>query len=274
VDAIQPIADAFDGFFIHSRFGGGALLSGSADAGSAGLLSGPSPARIRSDLKVPVFQFETETDVLGLFPGQGFAISRQPDTNLLRTWEVAGTAHADQYLVDYEQAGYGDAGVTPCGGSDAGSGDSGIGASVIGSCGMANDGPEHWVEDTAVSAMHAWATDGGPPVMGTPLTLADGGNGYARDAYGNALGGVRTPAVDVPIATYSGQPASGASLLCSLFGQTTPFTTTALVMLYPTHDDYVSKVTAAATQDQQAGFLLASDVPLVEQEAQSAPIPQ
>jgi hypothetical protein len=51
-------------------------------------------------------------------------------------------------------------------------------------------------------------------------------------------------------------------------------TTTQLMMLYPTHDDYVRKVTAAATQDQQAGFLLAADAPLVEQEAQSAPVPQ
>jgi len=272
VDAIQPIARIFDGFFIHSRFGGGSLLNGSATAGAAGLLEGPSPARIRSDLGVPVFQFETETDVLGLEPGDGFSISRQPDTDFVRTWEVAGTAHADQYLLDYEQAGYGDGGVTACG--DAGGGDSGSALSAITSCGMPNDGPQHWVADTAVNAMHAWATDGGPPVVGTPLVLADAGNGYAQDMFGNTLGGVRSPAVDVPTATYSGQPASGASLVCSLFGQTTPFAAAELLMLYPTHADYVSQVTAAAMHDQQAGFLLPADVPLVEQEAQSAPIPQ
>jgi hypothetical protein len=276
VDAIQPITSAFDGFFIHSRFGGGALLNGAANAGALGILSGPSPARIRSDLKVPVFQFETETDILGI-SGDAFATSRQPDTDHLRTWEVAGTAHADQYLIDYEQPGYGDAGVPTCASSDAGSGDSGANlTNIVGSCGTLNDGPQHWVEDTAVHALQAWMKDGQPPAMGMPLVLADAGGGYAQDRYGNTLGGVRTPAVDVPIATYSGQPSSssGSSLTCIFFGQTTPFATAQLTTLYPTHADYVSQLTAAAMQDEQAGFLLASDVPLIEQEAQSAPVPQ
>jgi hypothetical protein len=66
VNAIHPIENVFDGFFIHSRFGGGALLNGFADAGIEGILAGPSPAHIRGDLTVPVFQFETETDVPGL----------------------------------------------------------------------------------------------------------------------------------------------------------------------------------------------------------------
>jgi hypothetical protein len=36
----------------------------------------------------------------------------------------------------------------------------------------------------------------------------------------------------------------------------------------------VNKVTAATMSAQQAGFILAADAPLVEQEAQAAPIPQ
>jgi hypothetical protein len=270
VNAIQPVRHVFDGFFIHSRFGAGALISGSADAGTAALLQGPRPARIRGDLAIPVFQFETETDILGI-TGDGFAASRQPDTNFLRTWEVAGTAHADQYLLDYEQGGYGDAGVIGCG--DAGGTDAAALSAVL-SCGTPNDGPQHWVEDTAVNAMYAWMTDGGAPAMGQPLVLADGGNAYAQDSYGNTLGGVRSPAVDVPIATYSGQPAPGSSLVCSLFGQTTPLMTAQLMTLYSTHDDYVAKVVAAAMNDQDAGFLLAADVPLVVKEAQAAPVPQ
>ena len=95
------------------------------------LLQGPSPALIRTDLKVPVFQFETETDVLGV-GSPGFSVSRQPDTTLLRTWEVAGTAHADQYLLDYEQAGYADGGVNGC--ADAGSGDDAASVNVAEMC--------------------------------------------------------------------------------------------------------------------------------------------
>lgn len=274
VDAIQPLAKVFDGFFIHSRFGGGALLSGSADAGPLGLLAGPSPARIRGDLQVPVFQFETETDVLGPLGTTGYSAARQADTDLLRTWEVAGTAHADQYLLDYEEP----AALGGCGSGDGGSPDSGAadsGADAIAtSCANVNQGPEHWVEDAAISALNAWVTEKRLPPKGDPLMLGDAAHDFARDVNGNALGGVRSPAVDVPIASYSGQPASGASLVCALFGQTTAFATSQLMMLYPTHADYVDKVSAAAMQDEQAGFLSAADVPLIEQEAQAAAIPQ
>lgn len=264
VNAIHPVVKVFDGFFIHSRFGGGALINGFADAGVGAILSGPSPAHIRGDLTVPVFQFETETDVPGLTSGllgQGFVISRQPDTSLLRTWEVAGTAHADEYLIEYES---GPAGV-----------DAGPAASVVGSCGDINAGPQHWVEDAAMSALQTWLTKGEPPPSGEPFTLSDAGVAIAVDSNGNALGGVRTAAVDAPIATYSGQPDSSASggLTCSFFGETTPFTSTQLAALYTSHDDYVSKVTAATAAAQQAGFIVAADVPLIEAEAQSAPVP-
>src|SRR5215469_862340 len=100
VDAIQPLHRAFDGFLIHSRVGGSAPLVTPAGAGLLALFMGPSPAHIRADLGVPVFQFETESDVLGLAPGTPpFSAAREPDTAKLRTWEVAGTAHADQYLL-------------------------------------------------------------------------------------------------------------------------------------------------------------------------------
>jgi hypothetical protein len=271
VNAIQPIENVFDGFFIHSRFSGGALLNGFADAGIGAILAGPSPAHIRGDLTVPVFQFETETDVPGLSSGllgQGFVVSRQPDTARLRTWEVAGTAHADQYLIDYEEG---------AGGGDAGSADAAAAAaSVVGSCGDINAGPQHWVEDTAMNAVQAWTANGQLPPSGQPFTMSDAGTAIAQDSYGNALGGVRTAAVDVPIATYSGQPSSSAAggLTCSFFGQTTPFTSAQLAMLYSSNADYVSKVTAATAAAQQAGFILAADAPLIAEEAQAAAVPQ
>jgi hypothetical protein len=58
------------------------------------------------------------------------------------------------------------------------------------------------------------------------------------DGHGNILGGLRTPAVDVPVATLSGQPQAG-SLYCAFFGQTTPFTAAQLKALYPTRLAFV-----------------------------------
>jgi hypothetical protein len=94
-----------------------------------------------------------------------------------------------------------------------------------------------------------------------------------QDSFGNALGGVRTPAVNVPIAAYSGQPSGSGGLTCSFFGQTAPLSSSQLATLYASHADYVSKVTAATTSAQQAGFILPADAPLIEQEAQSASVP-
>jgi len=47
---------------------------------------------------VPVLQFLTETDLFGVL---GFHRARQDDSDRLRTWEVAGTAHADRSILDY-----------------------------------------------------------------------------------------------------------------------------------------------------------------------------
>ena len=255
-DAIQPIAKVFDGIFIHSRFAGAAAIAEDPSAGLNPLGGGPALAHIRGDLGVPVFQFLTETDVaggaaLGLV---GFATARQPDTDDLRSWEVAGTSHADQYLLDYDAPLAGDAGPAE-------------------SCTNINDGPQHWVEDAAIHAMHAWVKDGTLPSVGDPLTVADAGAGLARDTVGNALGGIRTAAVDVPIAINSGQTSS-TSVLCALFGTNAPLSAAQLSSLYPTHDDYVSQVMAATSKAQQAGFVVAADTPLIVQEADAAPVPQ
>jgi hypothetical protein len=254
-NAIQPIAKVFDGIFIHSRFAGAAAISESPSAGLNPLGGGPALAHIRGDLTVPVFQFLTETDVAGGAIGLvGFSGARQPDTDRLRSWEVAGTSHADQYLLDYDAPLAGDAGVTS-------------------SCTSINRGPQHWVEDAAIHALQAWVKDGTPPANADPLTLADAGSGLARDAIGNALGGIRTAAVDVPIAVNSGQTSS-TSVLCALFGTYSPLSAAQLSSLYPTHDDYVSKVTAATGKAEQAGFIAAADVSLIVQEANAAPVPQ
>jgi hypothetical protein len=79
-----------------------------------------------------------------------------------------------------------------------------------------------------------------------------------QDAHGNALGGIRTPQVDVPIATLSGAGPSGASF-CFLFGTTTPFDSTTLASLYPKHSKYVSAVKKAKNAAVKAGFILKVD---------------
>jgi hypothetical protein len=225
-DALQPLTHSFDGIFIHSRGGSSAPLNGKVTTGS---VSGA--LRIRTDLSVPVFIFETQTDLIEL----GYAPAQQPNTARLRTWEVAGTSHADNYIV-------------------------GGAAAALGCTSQINSGPQHIVAQAAFAAFMKWVTKGAPPPSPAPFTLASTKPAaLALDKNGNVIGGVRTPAVDVPVSTLSGAAPAGASVLCSLFGSTTPFTATQLVSLYQTKAHYLALYQASLDKAIAKGFILAAD---------------
>jgi hypothetical protein len=81
---------------------------------------------------------------------------------------------------------------------------------------------------------------------------------FVTDANGNVEGGVRTPAVDVPVATLSGLGQSGSSF-CFLFGTTVPFSAAKLATLYPTHRRFVVRWAADTIADAGAGFIRPTD---------------
>ena len=234
VDAVHPVAGIFDGYLIHSRGGGGAPL------GEGGSPIGAGTARIRDDLDVPVLQYETETDLYGVL---GFAAARQDDSDLLRTWEVAGTAHADRSLLDYGASTAADVGAA--------------GFDLASLCGSINEGNQGLVLRAAVAALRTWVVDGEAPPSAPPLETS--GDAIARDARGIALGGIRTPLVDAPVAALTGEAPPGRSVLCMLFGDTQPFDAAVLAELYAAPQDYVDAVTAAASAAVDAGFLLQAD---------------
>jgi hypothetical protein len=228
-NALQPLTDAYDGLFIHSRGGAGVPLDGGS------IVSGGSAAGqlIRTDLRVPVFMFETETDVAVL----GYASARQPDTSSIRTWEVAGTAHADAYLV-------------------------GSFAHLLGCPKPINAGPQHQVVQAAFAAFGKWVADGTAPPSPPPLTLASTNPiRLSVDSNGNVRGGVRTPAVDVPVSVLSGIPTPGGKPLCVLFGSTSAFSPARLVQLYHDKAHYLALYTEDLDRAIAAGVVLASDRP-------------
>ena len=201
--------------------------------------------RIRTDLSVPVFMFETQTDLVEL----GYAAARQPNTDRIRTWEVAGTSHADSYLV-------------------------GSAVAELGCTTPINDGPQHDVVQAAFSAFTKWVDDGIPPPSPPPFRLTSTTPVVlALDSHGNVLGGVRTPAVDVPISTLSGSAPPGTSAICSLFGSTTPFTRQTLVSLYRTKGHYQDLYRADLDRAINRGFILSADRPALLAQAQQVPLP-
>ena len=255
IDAVAPRARVFNGYFVHSRWGGGSALSGSL------ALHVHEP--FRTDLDVPVMAFETETDLLS-----GYAADRQPDDRWFRDWEVAGTSHADDYLTGI---GLSDNGRVNAAEEIAGD-DAPL--SALGCRIPSNSGPQHWVLDAAISAFNRWVRTGKAPPHAPRLALTSAAHpAILRDAHGNAVGGIRTPAVDVPVSTLSGAGPPGESITCALFGTTVPFSTAELRRLYPTHGDYVARFDADAARAVRAGFLLRPDADELEAAAAASAVP-
>jgi len=239
VNAVQPTSRAYDGFFVHSRSGTAASLESQAFG------PGLSGLKIREDVGVPVVVFETETDMVLL----DYGAAEQPDSAWVRVWEVAGTAHADAYLV-------------------------GSTAAFLGCDFAVNDGPMHWVAVAAFAGLVRWV-DGGPPLPAAPrLAFATRKPPVlATDELGNALGGLRTPAVDVPVAVLSGLAPAGVSRMCQLFGQTTPFDEATLVRLYRDRAGYLTGYERSLDEAIERGYLLVADRPELMARAEQVPFP-
>ena len=98
----------FDGFLMHSP---------------------AQPTPIRADVEEPALIFITETGLTRF----GHAPARQPDSDSVRTWEVAGAAHADAWLLNELGSGY------------------------AASCpGRLNEGPHHETLRAALHHLVAW----------------------------------------------------------------------------------------------------------------------
>jgi hypothetical protein len=130
-----------------------------------------------------------------------------------------------------------------------------------------NTGQAHYVLDAAFDALNRWVAKGVVPPSAPPLqTTGLSPFAFATDANGNVLGGVRTPAVDAPVATLSGRSTGGTSF-CFLFGSTVPLTPAQLKALYPDHGKFVSAWVKATKAAQKAGFLVAADAKELEHAA-------
>jgi hypothetical protein len=246
VNAIQPRAGVFDAFLIHSRGAAGAGLTNNPDRRFRDPAM-PEVARIRPT-KVPVLTFQTESDLLGL----GFVPARQPDSRTFRLWEVAGTAHADSYtgLIGFNDAGDGSAELELLDPTQAGGGPLDCAQPI-------NSAPAFAVLNAALFQLDGWVRDGTPPPKAKRLRVEGTGEDVriVRDEHGNATGGIRTPSIDVPLATITGEENAGGSF-CALFGTTEPFDAATLAELYPTHEDYVKAFDRATRKAVAKGHLL------------------
>jgi hypothetical protein len=232
-NGVQPLTLAFDGFLMHSRGAASLPLVGPGEyADLAGSIGSPVHPILRDDLDAPVMDVQAESDVTGILSSSAV---RQPDSDRFRLWEMTGTAHADARLV-------------------------GPTADLLDCGAPINNGPMHLVAKAAFRGLDTWVRTGGAPPIAPRLELADGATPeVVRDGDGIALGGLRTPPVDVPVDVLSGVPGPSPDIICILLGSTKPLPDARLAELYPNRVAYVQQYEVATDGAIESGFVLEPD---------------
>ncbi|OBK25409.1 hypothetical protein A5634_26365 [Mycobacterium asiaticum] len=255
INGVDPLAAGYDGFLVHSRFGPVGPLDNSSIFDE--LQSTTSQAvKFRPDLRVPLLAIITETDLYGA-GRQGYYAARQPDNDKLRVWEIAGAAHADNYTIQVAPIDSGTASIEALAAAYAPTDN--LMGQQLGH--YINFGPQHhYVVQASLAALTNWVRTGEAPPSGPALTVREGVQPEpVLDANGIAVGGVRTPWVDVPVARTSGN-ATEDSIMAAIFGTGEPFDDATLQRLYPGgKSEYLEKFTAATDDAISSGFVLAAD---------------
>ncbi|WP_345889649.1 alpha/beta hydrolase domain-containing protein [Spongiibacter thalassae] len=190
----------------------------------------------------------------------------------LEIWMTPGAPHEDKWqsLFEVEFSGANNLGAEPSVSAEelretAGNwGQEGVveGAGSTACLPEGNAYQKRYIFNTALHALTQWITTGLKPPTAPPIDFnptATVGNtfsahpgSYNLDEHGNALGGMRLPFMDVPVATYIG-------VTCSLFGKSIPFSLAKNMTLYESEDDYISKLSAAVNKAVEDGVLLRED---------------
>jgi hypothetical protein len=259
VNAIDPLAKVYDGFYIHSRFGGAPPPEVAGMRGPNGR-PGPTGVKLRPNLRVPVMTLISETDLIGTGLS-GFWAADQPDNDHLRIWEMPGTSHVDNYM--FFVGGYDDGHATtdkiallwrP---NDA----------LFGSK-MAhpiNASPtHHYVAEAAMAGLERWVRTGKAPPKAPRMTVEPAGAAgeapkLSLDANGNTKGGIRTPWVDAPTARLSGFGNTGGPF-GFLVGTTQPYDAATLAKLYPGGKaEYLKRFDVSLGTAVKGGFIQSAD---------------
>jgi hypothetical protein len=156
-----------------------------------------SPRRFPRSVDAKVIEFLTESEVeLATEPSEASAV--KPEADGRRTYELAGVIHTDNLygvslarkeppiFAQLRSKGYQFATVSTVS-SDL--------------CDLpASDIPEDAFVRAAVDNLRRWVLDGAPPPES--VRLQKDGSELARDAAGNAIGGIRAAEFEVPLARY------------------------------------------------------------------------
>lgn len=233
----------YDGYYISAGGASAKHTLGPTDSTPESHAQGDDRNLTRVD--APVIRFQTQTEVVN-FPS--FPVRQSEiDFPLLRFYEMAGGSHVDAQL----NAVGGQALVRDLGLPPSFCPDPAIPYNPI---------RIGYVQSALMDALSRWALMGATPPASQFMALDTDDNGdtiLARDDNGNAVGGVRTPDIEVPLGTYV--ESNDGPGFCGLFGGFAPFDDVTIDELYPSRLDYLTPYKRAAINALQTGFLLRPD---------------
>jgi alpha/beta hydrolase family protein len=255
VNAIHPLdvrrngAPIYDGYIIQVS-GGATVINQCEPAIPVG-----DPRRIVRNAGVPVLKAMSQSDYLNARSSWREDSDAPADRH--RYYEVAGAGHASPdelyYSARSEDIEQANRDVPPV---------------------ACNEGPRSRLSmslatNAMVRNLDQWVRRGIPAPHADLIKVENGQP--VLDEHGNVIGGVRSPYVDVPTATWHGT-ATGPSF-CRIAGWEEPFSQQKLQALYPTHEDYVGKVLTNVGQLVVGRFVALADGLELVDEANRADVP-
>jgi hypothetical protein len=253
-NAIQPNTGLFDAFILLMYFGGGTPLEvGDTVMTVNEAASDPSRSRIaegtnllRSDLGVAVMVVNTECEATSCYA------VRQPDTGDYRYWEIAGSSHVTLQGMR----------------SSAPRMERDFGFSIpLDDLVQVNQVSPAPVVDAALHHVQAWMTEDTPPPIQPRIEFGGDPPQILRDDHGIALGGIRLPEVEVPIAHNSAIQQT-PDLFGRLLGYHEEFSVEMVEKLYGSREGYLERFAESARSAAAASLVLPREVDALIREAE------
>jgi hypothetical protein len=233
LNAIQPLGSPYDAFLLTVYAGCPTALDPATAPESLPQIPVNTVQllewrtyRLRDDLNVPVIVLNSEFEVEQYHP------NNQPDTELLRFWEVAGTAHGG--LMSPEMLD--------------------MFGPALGNVCTVSFSP---ASRAAIHALHRWVNGGSPPPHQPRLQKDGDPPALPRDDHGNARGGIRWPDVEAPLGTHVGESAPDG--FANLMGSSTPFPPEKVRALYADREAWLALYRTATERLVDAEVVLADD---------------
>ena len=238
----------YDGFLIKEGAGIGAVN------GCGQRIAPDDPRRAFKNIGVPVIFLLSQNYVARFVP------IRREDSDApgdqYRLYEVPGASHLDKWTF---------LNLAPLKDREA------VGAAATGgiwpfeyTCEPQEPLPDYFPENYFFSAMlfnlDQWVRNGVAPPRGDRIAIKNAGTpdaAVATDAHGNALGGIRSPYVDAPAATFVEQMTGAGA--CNQIGYWVPFSYRKMEALYGGAAKYEAKMLAGVDKLVQQRWLLKED---------------